>query len=242
MRTKAASALISALLVICFCQLSWCDTSEQSSNDLTSVLNTLFSGEADFPPPFKNNPPDVIENPDITLFISRKHVNDVLEAYLKTPIPLDQEEGHSKNNIRADKLVVKPEATRNVLLVFVKGGVLHLEGSYAGVGGDLRLKHAEFELAPVCKSGPNGQVVLETRVRCVALDIEGTSPVIDIGIANLLQNLYLDKHPIQTVNLSDLVPSLKETKGNGTLDIQLVKAAILMQTKGIEIRTSWKIR
>ncbi|MBU1169186.1 MAG: hypothetical protein KKD44_06435 [Proteobacteria bacterium] len=232
--------IIPILAIVSFCQLSWCDAAEVSSNDLTSVFNAMFSGDAEFPPRFAVNPAPVIENPGIRIFISQKHLNTILAAYLKHPIPLGHKSDNTGNSIRADKLVVKPDIKRNILHVYILGGILQLDNSYAGVGGKLTLKNAEFELAPVCKKNKQGKLILETRVRCVGLDIDGTAPMVDIGMAHLLQELYLDKQPIEPVDLTELV-QLQNKKNGPPLDIQLDKAAVVMMDKGIEIQSSWRV-
>ncbi|GAB6097652.1 hypothetical protein JCM14469_39060 [Desulfatiferula olefinivorans] len=231
--------------------LTWCflciplparaDSTRSSGQDVASLLTTLLSSDAAFPERFAGNPQQPLADPDATLFFSRKYLNALLDAALKKPLYLDRDKGTSGSSIRADKLFVRPDARRNVLLVFVTGGVLDLQTGQKGLGGTLSLKQAEFELAPACTTAPDGQVILKTKVRCVGLDIEKTAPAVDISIARLLQSLYLDAGAIEDVNLSEKIPPLRIIQSAKSPEARLTRASIQMQDQGIEIRTHWSV-
>lgn len=222
--------------------LSSCETAPTSGKDLASIFNAVFAENADFPKRFTDNPQALIDEPDITVFFSRKHLNALLATQLKTPIYLDHTSKGPRSSITADKWFVRSDPSRNVLLVFITGGVLNLESPYAGMGGILNITHAEFELAPVFKKNSTGQVLLETRLRCVGLDLDQAAPTVDRGIAHLLQSLYLDKQPIDAINITEAIPAFSLIKDAEDLDMRLTEASIHMVEKGIEIRSAWTVR
>lgn len=242
MRTPRLILIFLMLCSLCAHLPAWADSARSSGQDMASLLTTLFSADAAFPKRFSNNPQNALADPDATLIFSRRHINTLLDAALKTPIYLDHDRGASGSSLRADKLFVRPDAKRNVLIVVVTGGVLNLKTGQKGLGGELTIKHAEFELAPSCTMGPEGQVMLKTKVRCVDLDIDGTAPAVDISIAQLLQRLYLDTGAIEDVNLSEKIPPFRMTKGSDGPEIHLTQASVEMQDQGIEIRTRWSVK
>jgi hypothetical protein len=242
MRTPRLILIFLMLCFLCFHFPVWAESTRSSGQDVASLLTAMFSADAAFPERFSDNPQNALTDPDATLVFSRRHINTLLDAAMKTPIYLDHDRGASGSSLRADKLFVRPDAKRNVLIVVVTGGVLNLKTGQKGLGGELTLKHAEFELAPTCTTGPEGQVLLKTKVRLVGLDIDGTAPAVDISIAQLLQSLYLDTGAIEDVNLSEKIPPFRMTKGTDGPEIQLTQASIQMQDQGIEIRTRWSVK
>lgn len=227
------------LISIFFSQLSWADNIISPSKGLTSLLNSMIQGDITFPKRFSTSAQEPLTDPDISLFIRKNHINDLVAAYMKQPIVLGHDTGSSPSTIQADKVLVKPDPKRNVLHVFITGGLLNLTQAYAGIEGKLVITSAEFELLPQVTKNPKSQVMLGVQIRLVALDIDQTAQVIDKGIANLLQDLYFNAQTIEALNLSDYVNSLE---GPDHISLQLNQAAVLMKDSGVTIQISWVVK
>lgn len=236
---KKAPVLFLTLAMTLIWTSSFADNPLTSSKGLTSILNSMIQGDIDFPKRFNTQAKTPLANPDITLFVRNAYINTLLTAYMKQPIVLGHDTGNAPSTLQADKVTVKPDPQRNVLRVNITGGVLNLTQAYAGMEGKLVITSAEFEVYPQVKKNAKNQVMAEAMVRLVQLDIDQTAPVIDKGIANLLQDLYFNNQAIDALNLSDYIKNLE---GPEHIDLQINQAAILMKETGITIQTTWIVK
>lgn len=233
---KTALILILTLASVSVSSLSWSDNSGFSGKGLTSLLSSMVNGDIQFPKRFNTSAQSPLTDPDISMFVNKKHLSSLLTAYMKKPIILGDDPSQPSSTLKADKVTIKPDPKRNVLQVFIKGGVLNLKQAYAGMEGKLLITNAEFEILPHIAKNPKNQVLLEARIRLVHLDIDKTEPVIDKGIASLLQDLYFNEQPLEAFNLSDYVNNLE---GPAHIDLRLDRAVVLMKDNGIDIQTTW---
>lgn len=236
---KTITTLLIAMILACFASLSWSDSDGIASKGLTSLLNSMVNGDIRFPERFNTSAQAHLANPDISMFVNKNHLSSLLTAYLKKPIILGNGQDNPPSTLQADKVSIKPDPKRNVLQVFIESGILNLTKAYAGIEGKLLITDAEFEIHPQIRTTPENQVLLEARLRLVHLDIDQTAPVIDKGIANLLQDLYFNKQTLEAFNLTDYVNNLE---GPGHIDLRLDRAAVLMKANGVEIQTAWNVR
>lgn len=236
---KTTSLLIVSFAMAFFSSSSHADATFFTGDSLSSILNSMVQGDIDFPKRFGTSPQTPMDNPDITVSVRQSHLEKLVNAYMKQPIILGHDTGDNPSTINAEKIVVTPDPKRNVLQVFITGGILNLTKAYAGIEGKLVIKNAEFELHPDISKNDQKQVILKARVRLVALDIDQVAPIIDKGIANLLQNLYFTDQAIDAVNLTDYVSNIQ---GPEHMDIELASAVVLMTAGGIDIQTSWTVK
>jgi hypothetical protein len=218
------------------------EPSENTGSDLGSVLGSMIKGEAEFPPRFKTVSQPLIADPDLSVKVRSTYLDKIIAAYLKNPIPLEQDGALSKSYFTAKKAFVKTDPQRNVLIVHVMNGTLNLSGSLSDINGTLTVNKAEFEVAPLCRKDGRGQVILDLDIRCVDLDIDGAPDTIDIGVAHLLQDQYLNKHPVQPLFLTELFRSYTSETGKFRLENILTQLAVIISADGIEFRTRWNVK
>lgn len=237
-RTAALLTVIVFLSIILLPQKGHTD-SRQPPADIGNILNSIIKGTATFPERFGINRLPAVNEPDITLTITRNYLNRVIAAYLKNPIALDAYSQNPKSFITVKSAVTHIDPKRNILIVKGEGGVLTLGTAHSGLKGRLELKKAEFEIAPVFSRNKKGQLLLELKPRCIYLDIDKTANLIDISIANTLQELYLNRNPVKPINISELLNSDIKDKDKPLIQNRIDKATLVMSGNMIEIRTTW---
>ena len=218
-----------------------CAPEKSSSNGFSSVLDSVINGKATFPSKFGKNRQATIKDPDISLSFKIDYLNKVIAAYLKNPIALDSYSEKPRSFITVRKAVTRLDPSRNIIVVHGEGGVLNLGTSISGVSGKLTLKRADFEICPVFIKNKKGQFYLELQLRCIYLDIDKAAPFIDLSIAHALQSLYLNRKPINPVNVSELLNTDIQGGKNPMIRNRIVQAAAIVSKSSIEIRTAWLV-
>ena len=239
--SKAAVIGVLFSLFLCPSAITAHSDMKQSAVNLGNVLTSMINGTATFPRRFGVNRQTVIKNPDICLTFKRDYLNKVIAAYLKNPIALDSYSGKPKSFITVKSVVTYLDPKRNIMIVKGEGGVLTLGTAHSGLKGRLVLKRAEFEISPVFTRNKNGQFLLELLPRCVYLDIDKTAEFIDLSIAHTLQELYLNRKPINPVNVSDLLNSDVKRGKKPLVRNRIVQAAAIVSKNDIELRTAWLV-
>ena len=240
---KTITILCSFLFIIVMVQLTGIGTSIAADDNLGNVLNSMVNGNANFPTKFGVISQMRIREPDLEMKVRSDYLNRVIEAYLKSPISLEQDGALSKCYITVRKVYIKPDPKRNILILTVTGGSLSLGESLKALDGKLVIKKAEFEVAPLCRKDKHGQVSLDLDIRCVYLDINGTSRLIDIGIAHILQEQFLNKHPIEPIFLTQFFRSYTTENGRGhRVQNILSQLAVVITSEGIDFRSKWDVK
>lgn len=217
-----------------------CDAKKTAAN-LGAVLNSMINGTATFPSRFGINKQPVIKDPDVRLSFKRDYLNKVIAAFLKNPIALDSYSGKPKSFITIHSIVTYLDSKRNIIIIKGEGGALTLGTSLSGLSGRLALKRAEFEISTVFTKNKNGQLLLELLPRCVYLDIDKTAPFIDLSIAHTLQELYLNRKPINPINVSDLLDTDTKSRKKTLIRNRISQAAAIVSKNNIEFRAIWLV-